>query len=147
MATPSTTAAPGRGLRREPQQARSRERVRRLLAAAEAVLVQDGYDALTVRRIAAEAGVPVGTLYQFFPDKQAIVDALALTYLEEFTAVLDDVVDRAGRERWDDPVQTLQWWTGPAASGGTTRSRRCSARSSSCTGPGPATGPSGPVGI
>jgi len=95
------------GLRRAPQQARSRARVRRLLEAADAVLAADGYDALTIRRIAAEAGVPVGTIYQFFPDKQAIVDALARRYLEEFAAVVEDVTDRASRERWDDPVQIL----------------------------------------
>jgi AcrR family transcriptional regulator len=96
-----------RRLRREPQQERSRARVRRLLDAADRVLSQDGFEALTVRRIAQEAKVPVGTLYQFFPDKSAVVDALAHTYIEEFTGVIEDLVARAEHQRWDDPVGTL----------------------------------------
>lgn len=101
----SPTPAPR--LRRAPQQARSKARVERLLKAADRVLGTEGYEALTVRRIAAEAAVPVGTIYQFFPDKQAVVDALALRYVDEFSALLNDLVTRAQRERWDDPVQVL----------------------------------------
>jgi AcrR family transcriptional regulator len=110
MATPGTAGpAPEqwRGLRREPQQERSRARVRRLLEAADQVLAAGGYEALTVRRIAEEAGVPVGTIYQFFPDKSAIVDALAHRYIDEFTAVIEDLVARAEAEPWADPVGTL----------------------------------------
>ncbi|HET9658630.1 MAG TPA: TetR/AcrR family transcriptional regulator [Kineosporiaceae bacterium] len=94
-------------VRRTPQQARSRARVERLLAAADGLLAAEGYQALTVRRLAEHAEVPVGTIYQFFPDKQAIVDALARRYLDEFAGVIQELVDRAGRERWADPVQTL----------------------------------------
>jgi AcrR family transcriptional regulator len=94
-------------VRREPQQARSRARVERLLEAGDAVLAAEGFEALTVRRIAANAGVPIGTLYQFFPDKQAIVDALAYRYLGEFEVAMEDLVGRAERERWDDPVEVL----------------------------------------
>jgi AcrR family transcriptional regulator len=95
------------GLRRRPRQARSRARVKRLLDAAETVLASEGYDALTVRRLAAEAEVPIGTLYQFFPDKQAVLDTLAHRYLDEFIAVLTELVSRAEQERWDDPVRIL----------------------------------------
>ncbi|HEY8547301.1 MAG TPA: TetR family transcriptional regulator, partial [Acidimicrobiales bacterium] len=52
------------GFRRHPQQARSRERVARVLEAADRVLGTEGFGALTVRRLAEEAGVPVGTIYQ-----------------------------------------------------------------------------------
>src|SRR5437867_2846419 len=95
------------GLRREPQQARSRARVRRLLDAADRVLSEDGFEALTVRRIAEEAGVPVGTLYQFFPDKAAVVDALAHQYIEEFGGVIAELVRRAEHETWPEPVDAL----------------------------------------
>lgn len=94
-------------LRREPQQARSRARVERLLQAADQVLSTEGYEALTVRRIAADAGVPIGTLYQFFPDKQAVVDALALRYVAEFSALVHELVASAERERWADPVRAV----------------------------------------
>jgi AcrR family transcriptional regulator len=108
MATPGN-AEPlrWRGLRREPQQERSRAKVLRLLDAADRVLSEGGFEALTVRRIAEEAAVPVGTIYQFFPDKGAIVDALAHQYIDEFSAIIADLVARAERERWADPVGTL----------------------------------------
>lgn len=105
-AHPDPTSGPP-GLRRRPRQARSRARVKRLLDAAETILATEGYDALTVRRLATEATVPVGTLYQFFPDKQAVLDTLAHQYLDEFTVVLTDLVSRAEQERWDDPVRTI----------------------------------------
>ena len=82
-------------LRREPQQARSRARLAGLLDAAEALLVREGPEALTTTRIADEAGVSVGSLYRWFPDKAAIVDALTRRYLAEFEATIDELA--AGR--------------------------------------------------
>ena len=82
-------------MRREPQQARSRARVAQILAAADAILSVEGFEALTVRRIAQEAGVPVGSIYQFFPDKAAVVDALAHGYIGEFDAAIAGLVASA----------------------------------------------------
>jgi AcrR family transcriptional regulator len=91
-------------LRREPQQARSRARVAQILAAADAILTEEGMEALTVRRIADRAGVPVGSLYQFFPDKGSVVDALAAAYIGEFDAAIEDLVESAANADWSDPV-------------------------------------------
>ena len=101
--------AVARGLRREPRQARSRARVAQILAAADAILAADGVDALTVRRIADRAGVPVGTLYQFFPDKGAVIDATARGYIAEFDAAIGELVASAerGDGDWSDPVGRL----------------------------------------
>lgn len=82
-------------VRREPRQARSRARVAQILAAADAILSVEGFEALTVRRIAQEAGVPVGSIYQFFPDKAAVVDALAHGYIGEFDAAIAALVASA----------------------------------------------------
>ena len=101
------TASPNPRMRRQPQQARSRARVERLLEAADTVLATEGFGALTIRRLAAQARVPVGTIYQFFPDMQAILDALALRYLAEFAELIEAVVARAESEHWTDPVQVL----------------------------------------
>jgi AcrR family transcriptional regulator len=92
---------------RLPQQARSRERVRRLLEAADQVLATEGFGALTVRRLAEQADVPVGTIYQFFTDKRAVVDALARRYIAEFDTMIEALVDAAENERWDDVVEVI----------------------------------------
>ena len=80
MATNSSNLS---GMRRQPRQARSRARVQRILEAAERMFVADGYDATTTNAIAAKAEVPIGSLYQFFPDKSVIVQALAEQYMEQ----------------------------------------------------------------
>ena len=67
---------------RSPRQQRSQERVRRILEAAEALFLAGGVGAATTNAIAARAGVPIGSLYQFFPDKGAILRSLALRYGE-----------------------------------------------------------------
>jgi len=94
-------------MRRQPRQQRSRTRVRHILEAADAILSAEGFEALTVRRIAQRAGVPVGSIYQFFPDKAAVVDALAGTYIGEFDAAIEQLVAESEAARWADPVGTL----------------------------------------
>jgi AcrR family transcriptional regulator len=91
-------------LRREPRQARSKARLAQILAAADAILVEEGVEALTIRRIADRAGVPVGTLYQFFPDKGSVVDAVARAYIDEFDTLVDGLVSSAADGDWSDPV-------------------------------------------
>lgn len=70
-------------MRRQPKQARSLERVHQILDAAEQLFIEFGYEHTTTRAIATRAEVPVGSLYQFFPDKEAIVRALADRYFEQ----------------------------------------------------------------
>jgi AcrR family transcriptional regulator len=101
------TVADAPTLRREPQQARSRARLAGLVDAAEALLVREGPDALSTTRIAAEAGVSVGSLYQYFPDKAAIVDAVAHRYLGDFEELMEGLALQAAPGRWEDPVGTL----------------------------------------
>jgi AcrR family transcriptional regulator len=92
------------GVARAPKQQRSRDRVERLIEAADQVLATEGYGALTVRRIAEVAGVPVGSIYQFFTDKHAIVEVLAERYMAEFASVMSRLVDEVGDDGWDDPA-------------------------------------------
>ncbi|MFF0558149.1 TetR/AcrR family transcriptional regulator [Streptomyces sp. NPDC020472] len=94
-------------VRRQPRQARSRARVEAILGAADRILSREGYEALTMRRIAEEAGVPVGSIYQFLPDKGAVVDALGLRYLEAFGTAVDELVERALADELTDLVGTM----------------------------------------
>ena len=86
--------------RRAPSQQRSRERVERMLAAASALIAEQGSDAMRMGEVAERAGVSIGSLYQFFPDKRAIVWALAERRSAEsqacIAAALKDVGDAEG---------------------------------------------------
>jgi AcrR family transcriptional regulator len=69
-------------LRRQPKQQRGKERVEKILDAAAAVFDEVGYAAATTHLIAAKAGTAIGSLYQFFPDKAAIFNAMELRHIE-----------------------------------------------------------------
>lgn len=90
----STSEAPpgavGPSRRRLPTQARSRERVERILDAAAELVVTEGVDGLTTRSIAEAAELPVASLYQYFADKEAVLLALC----ERDMAEMDDQVAR-----------------------------------------------------
>ena len=68
------------GLRRAPSQKRSRERVERMLTAASEVIAEQGSDAMRMGEVAERAGVSIGSLYQYFPDKGSIIRTLADRY-------------------------------------------------------------------
>lgn len=82
MSVSTITTTPGR---RAPMQERSQETVARIRAAAARLLGRGvAAQGLTTAQIAAEAGLSVGGLYRFFPDKQAVIDAVAAAHLEQF---------------------------------------------------------------
>jgi AcrR family transcriptional regulator len=64
------------GRRRLPQQHRSRQKVEAILDAGAQVLVDVGLEKASTNRIARQAGVSIGTLYQYFDSKEAVLDAL-----------------------------------------------------------------------
>lgn len=75
-------------MRRAPRQGRSRQTVEAVLEAVPRVLRAEGVDALTTNRIAEVAGVGIGSLYQFFPDKKAIFCALHERHVEAVRGVM-----------------------------------------------------------
>lgn len=79
----SDSPSPAGRMRRKPRQARSQARVNRILDAAEDLFARQGYTATPTSAIATQAQVPIGSLYQFFPDKTAILLAIALRYSEQ----------------------------------------------------------------
>jgi AcrR family transcriptional regulator len=71
-----------------PQQERGQRRVAALVSAAESVMAEVGYEAATMSAIAERARAPIGSLYQFFPNKLAITRALRTWYGKQFQGVL-----------------------------------------------------------
>lgn len=97
--------------RRKPRQARSRATVEAICQAAAQVLVQEGYARATTNRIAEVAGVSVGTLYQYFPNKDALIVALMEEHSQEAISVLmtklEEVRDAPPREAVRQLIQAM----------------------------------------
>jgi AcrR family transcriptional regulator len=91
--------------RRQPMQARSRERVERILDAAAQLLAEDGYDAVKTNSIAKRAGVSIGSVYQFFPNRFAIFNALAERYRAKINVSLDRHLTPATIDSWEDAIE------------------------------------------
>lgn len=72
--------------RRIPQQERGERRVAQLLGAAADVIAENGYEAATMTEIAERAGASIGAMYQYFPNKEAVVRALRAQYGDEMDA-------------------------------------------------------------
>jgi AcrR family transcriptional regulator len=83
--------------RKLPKQARSAATVEAILEAAAQVFERHGYAAATTNRIAARAGVSIGSLYQYFPNKDAILVALVHRHLAESAAALGPHIERLNR--------------------------------------------------
>ncbi|MEU1550958.1 TetR/AcrR family transcriptional regulator [Nocardia sp. NPDC005745] len=94
-------------LRRVPQQARSRERLEHILRVADRLMAESGPEALTTSRVAAAAGISVGSLYQYLPDREAIIEALAESYLRRLEDAMRELAERARARRWPDPIAEL----------------------------------------
>jgi AcrR family transcriptional regulator len=81
--------------RRSPQRARGVRRVAAILDSAEHVFAEVGYDAATVTAIASHAGIPIGSVYQFYPNKEALLFAVTARYRDELTALIESAISPA----------------------------------------------------
>jgi len=85
--------------RRIPTQKRSRKRVESILDAAAIVFAKAGFEAATMEAIAERAQTSIGSLYQFFPNKLALFEALAGRSIERSRAAVDELLDEEGKPR------------------------------------------------
>jgi len=83
--------------RKSPHQARAKVTVDAIVEATTQVLLEDGYDRFTTARAAERAGVSVGSLYQYFPNKAALGSAVVDRCCKNFLAAFEDAL--AGRRR------------------------------------------------
>ncbi|HEU4951746.1 MAG TPA: TetR/AcrR family transcriptional regulator [Holophagaceae bacterium] len=90
-------------IRKSPRQARSQATVEAILTAAARILTREGFEALTTNRVATVAGVSVGSLYQYFPNKEALVRALC----ERHTHGVRDRIRQRFQEAWARPVDEV----------------------------------------
>lgn len=78
--------------RKRPRQARSRATVETILTASARILVRRGFDGFTTNEVAEAAGVSIGSLYQYFPNKEALVAALIEQHVEGMnTAIFSEL--------------------------------------------------------
>lgn len=89
-----------------PAQERSRERVARILDAAAHEFADRGVEAATIEAIAERAETSVGSIYQFFPNKRALYEAIGDQYLQEVRALFALVVsEETTRAPWRDVIR------------------------------------------
>ena len=87
-----STEAP---IAKAPKRARGVQRVAELLDAGAALFAENGYETTTMTQIAISAGASIGSLYQFFPSKEVLAEALFARYVERVTSMLEDLSKRA----------------------------------------------------
>src|SRR5262249_27015371 len=87
--------------RRSPAQERSRTTVAAILEAATRIFAARGYAATTTNRIAEHAGVSVGSLYEYFPSKDAILVALAEVHMAEVRRVVREATEPLAKTSGD----------------------------------------------
>src|SRR5690242_1756362 len=93
--------------RKKPRQERAKDTVGAILSAAAQVLIQCGYEQTTTARIAERAGVSVGSLYQYFPNKEALVAALIQHHAEELLNAVRSVLRQHAQSSLEDCVHAV----------------------------------------
>ncbi|MBL0607647.1 TetR family transcriptional regulator [Aeromonas caviae] len=97
----TTRRRPQIASRKQPQQARSTELVAAILEAATQVLAQEGATRFTTARVAEKAGVSVGSVYQYFPNKAAILFRLQTDEWMQTTRMLREILEDAERSHFE----------------------------------------------
>jgi AcrR family transcriptional regulator len=93
--------------RKEASQERSRATVNALVEATARILTTEGFDKASTNRIAAVAGVSVGSLYQYFPSKEALVAAVIERHQQEIMQVVRGELAQAASQPIEQGVRTL----------------------------------------
>jgi AcrR family transcriptional regulator len=93
--------------RRKPKQRRARQTVDAILGAVIRILKREGFDAITTNHIAEVAGVSIGSLYQYFPDKRAIFVALHQRHVDEIDRMIETKLVEHASSSLDDLVRAM----------------------------------------
>ncbi|MFT3803941.1 MAG: TetR/AcrR family transcriptional regulator [Burkholderiaceae bacterium] len=93
--------------RKSPRQARAKATVDAIVEATTQVLLKEGYERFTTARAAERAGVSIGSLYQYFPNKAALACAVIDRCCEEFLAAFDAALAGRRRGTLEDGIRAL----------------------------------------
>jgi AcrR family transcriptional regulator len=93
--------------RKAPRQERAQETVEAILKATAQILIAEGYDRASTNKIARKAGVSIGSLYQYFPSKEALVAALIDRHLCEVYDVLVEQLPQVADAPLETAVRTI----------------------------------------
>ena len=93
--------------RKRPRQARSQATVAAIVTAAARILVAKGYEGFTTNAVAEKAGVSVGSLYQYFPNKEALLAELMRRHVEEMERGIVAITDKAAGAPLEDVIRAL----------------------------------------
>src|SRR6187549_2242906 len=93
--------------RKQPRQERARATIDALLTATARILVSEGFDKASTNRIAEVAGVSVGSLYQYFPSKEALVAAVIERHQQEVMQVVRGELAEVANQPIEQGVRTL----------------------------------------
>lgn len=109
LVTEVPNALPGGSslLRNEPVQARSSARLAGLLDAAAAVIDEIGFERLTTAMVAERAGASIGTVYRYFPDRIAVVEALAIRSTQRLAERFVTALTEGDATTWQDACDAL----------------------------------------
>jgi AcrR family transcriptional regulator len=96
-------------MRKQPAQARSRATVDAILEAGAQVLADKGRAGFNTNKVAEVAGVSIGSLYQYFPDKLSLIEAIRKRHLDDVLAVLSQAADasRGGQQLAESLVRGM----------------------------------------
>jgi AcrR family transcriptional regulator len=89
--------------RKQPQQDRSRVTVEAILEATTHILTEEGYDKANTNRIADRAGISIGSLYQYFPNKESLMAAL----IEQHSNEMAELVETKLNHLFDSPLEIV----------------------------------------
>lgn len=110
----SATYSASAPIRVEPVQARSAARVGALLDAAAEVMHEVGFEPLTTAMVAERAGASIGTVYRYFPDRVAVLQAVAARNLERVSSALRKDLLAEGPQNvsgaLETALETLTWF-------------------------------------
>jgi AcrR family transcriptional regulator len=93
--------------RKLPRQARSKATVDAVITAAAQVLIEHGYEGATTARVAERAGVSVGSLYQYFPNKEALIAVLIERHADEIVRILQRALSDPANVTLEDGLRAI----------------------------------------